>query len=88
MEIAELSNLPQAILDNARDLATKLRADVEQQRKANESGGIARQRELCQLAYRILNLVDRIPSTTEENMTQYLSFLQEKFVKNLQIKES
>lgn len=83
MEIAELSSLPQVVLDNARTMATQLRNDVEQQRK--RGSGIGRKREMCQLAHRILHLIERIPSTTEENLGKYLVFLQKKFASSFQL---
>jgi hypothetical protein len=83
LELAELTNLPQTILDNARTMANRLRADVEQQRQTGS--GVGRQRELCQLAHRILHLIEHIPNTTQENLGNYLVFLQEKFARNLKI---
>lgn len=83
MEIAELSSLPQVVLDNARTMATQLRNDVEQQRKRGSE--IGRKREMCQLAHRILHSIERIPSTTEENLGKYLVFLQEKFASSFQL---
>jgi hypothetical protein len=82
LELAELSNLPKTIVENARAMATRMRADVEQQRQKHASGGIARQRELCQLAYRLMHLIDRSQSASAEELGKYLAFLQEKIAAN------
>jgi DNA mismatch repair ATPase MutS len=86
LELAEVTSLPDSVLDSARKMANQLRADVERQRlEASVGGGIGRRRELCQLAHRILHLVNRVSTTTKENMATYLNSLQQKFAQNLSI---
>jgi len=85
LELAELTNLPQSVVKSARQMATRLRSEVEEQRENGALRGMSRQRELAQLAHRIMHMIDLIPVTTEENIGKYMEFLQETFANGLKI---
>uniref|UniRef100_A0A914CRA4 DNA mismatch repair proteins mutS family domain-containing protein n=1 Tax=Acrobeloides nanus TaxID=290746 RepID=A0A914CRA4_9BILA len=76
LELAELTTLPETILLNAREMATRLRAAVETQHSKVDDPEMERRR-LAHLAHRIIHLFSLTDTTSKQSLAQYLKHLRD-----------
>lgn len=77
--MAELTTLPRSIIEKARNLAERLRADAQNRHSDSQIEEITKTKKLNYLAHRLLHLLKIRESTSPDLLSGYL--------KNLQLRE-
>lgn len=76
LELAELTTFPASIIASARDMATRLRAKVEEQHAKPDDPEMERRR-LAHLAHRIIHLFST--DASKQSLSQYLKHLRDRY---------